>query len=300
MTDTQRYMDNDMIFTAMEECYRAIEMAPTYLPLHMRLAEIFLHHNMIEDAVAKYLHVADAYAIWGDTIQANSVYQRVLQLAPMDITVRSKLIDLASQQGHIDQALEHYLALADAYYQLAHLDKTIEVCNEALQLSPKSSAPKMWQTRILHLLGDMQMQRVDWRQATSVYQRLKSVSPEDEQARLQLIDLYFKQGQTDQAMQEVNELISYYQAQNQPGKVLSTLQQAVQLRPYEMPLRARLSQVYLERGMKQEAIAELDALGEMQLEAGIRQAAVETIKLIISLSPKNVRAYKRLLDQILG
>jgi len=90
------------------------------------------------------------------------------------------------------------------------------------------------------------------------------------------------------------------QEQNQPEKILPTLQQAVQLRPYETPLRARLSQAYLKQGLKQEAITELDALGEMQLEAGMRQEATETIKLIISLSPKNVRAYKRLLDQILG
>ncbi len=300
LADTQRYMDSDMIFTAMEECYRAIEMAPTYLPLHLRLAEIFLHQDLLEDAVAKYMHVADVYVVWGNTSQAHSVYQRVLQLAPMDVNVRSKLIDLAIQQGRIDQALEHYLALADAYYQLAHLDKTIEVYKKALQLSPKSSSPKKWQIRILHLLADMQMQRVDWRQATTIYQQIKSLAPEDEQARLQLIDLHFKQGQTDQAMQEVDELTTYYQEQNQLEKVLSTLQQAVQLRPYEMPLRARLSQVYLKRGLKQEAIAELDALGEMQLEAGMRKEAVETIKLIISLSPKNVRAYKQLLDQILG
>ncbi len=300
LADTQRYMDNDMIFTAMEECYRVIEMSPLYLPLHIRLAEILLRQNMIEQAVAKYLTVADVYAVWDNTTQANSVYQRVLQLAPMDITVRSKMIDLAIQQEQFDQALEHYLALADAYYQLAHIDKTIEVYREALQLSSKSSSPQAWQVKVLHLLGDMQMQRVDWRQATTVYQQLKSLAPDNEQARLQLIDLYFKQGQTDQAMQEVDELVAYYQEQDQPEKVLSTLQQAVQLRPYEMPLRVRLSQVYLTRGLKQEAIAELDALGEMQLEAGMRQKAVETIKLIISLSPKNVRAYKQLLDQILG
>lgn len=300
LADTQGYIDNGMILTAMEECYRAIEMAPTYLPLHIRLAEIFLRYDMLDNAVAKYLTVADVYAIWGNVTQANSIYQRILQLAPMDVTVHSKLIDLAIQQGQTDQALEHYLALADAYYQLAHIDKTIEVYNEALQLSPKSPSPKKWQIKILHLLGDMRMQRVDWRQATTVYQQIRSLAPEDEQARLQLIDLYFKQGQTDQAMQEVDELILYYQEQNQPEKILPTLQQAVQLRPYETPLRARLSQVYLKQGLKQEAITELDALGEMQLEAGMRQEATETIKLIISLSPKNVRAYKRLLDQILG
>jgi hypothetical protein len=50
--------------------------------------------------------------------------------------------------------------------------------------------------------------------------------------------------------------------------------------------------------MKREAIAELDALGEMQLEAGLRDEAVQTVKQIIALKPANVEAYRRLLDHI--
>jgi hypothetical protein len=50
--------------------------------------------------------------------------------------------------------------------------------------------------------------------------------------------------------------------------------------------------------MKRKAVAELDALGEMQLEAGLRNEAVQTVKQIIALEPANVKAYRRLLDHI--
>jgi hypothetical protein len=52
--------------------------------------------------------------------------------------------------------------------------------------------------------------------------------------------------------------------------------------------------------MKGEAIAELDALGELQLEAGLEEEARETIQRIISLGPEDIEAYRQLLEQLGG
>jgi tetratricopeptide (TPR) repeat protein len=152
--------------------------------------------------------------------------------------------------------------------------------------------------QILHKIGDINMQRVDWRRATAAYEEIKALSPDDEQARMYLFDLYQKQGQTHKALAELRELVRYYEAKGQPQKALSILKDAVQLRPQEMFLRALLARVYAQQGMKREAIAELDALGEMQLEAGLRDEAAQTVKQIIALEPPNVEAYRQLLDHI--
>lgn len=300
LVETQKYMDSNLLRTAAEECFWAMEKAPTYLPLHLRLAEILLRQGLTEEATAKYMTVAEVYQVWGENRQASNIYKRILDLAPADVKVRSKIIDLLISERKIDEALENYMALADIYYHLARLNKTLEKYNEALRLSSQSSRPREWQVEILHKIGDIHIQRVDWNQALAAYQRIKSLSPGDEKARLQLVDLYFKQGKSEQAAQELDSLTAYYKEQGQSDKVLSILQEAVEMRPYEMALRARLSQTYLERGLKQKAIDELDALGEMQLEAGMNKEAIETIKLIISLGPKNIKAYKQLLAQLLG
>ena len=70
------------------------------------------------------------------------------------------------------------------------------------------------------------------------------------------------------------------------------------LHPQQMPLRARLARAYVDAGRQEEAIGELDALGELQLEAGLRKQAMATVKYIISLNPKNVEAYRQLLAQL--
>lgn len=298
MSRAQEYMNRNMWLTAIEELYQAIEMAPTYLPLHLHLAEVFVRQERLEEAIAKYLSVAEVYRMRGEEQQAIGVYKRVLKISPMDVDVRARMAGLLVRRGEIDQALEQYMALADSYYQLAQIEKALETYDEALHLAPRASHPQKWQVQILHKIGDINVQRVDWRRATAAYEELKALSPEDAQVRMCLFDLYQKQGQINKALAELKELVQYYQAQNQPQKALNILKEAVQLRPREMSLRALLARVYVQQGMKHEAVAELDALGEMQLEAGLRDEAVQTVKQIIALKPANVEAYRQLLEHI--
>jgi tetratricopeptide (TPR) repeat protein len=298
MAMSQEYIKRNMLLTAIEEIYRVIEMAPTYLPLHLRLAEVFVRQERTEEAIAKYMAVAEVYHMRSDDRQAISVYKRVLKMAPMNVNVRDMMINLLVNQGETEQAMEQYMSLANDYYQLAQIDKALEKYEEALHLASRASNGRTWKVQILHKIGDINLQRVDWRKATAAYEEIKALSPDDEQVRMYLFDLYQKQGQINKAMAELKELVEYYETKNQPQKALSILKDAVQLRPQEMPLRALLARVYAQQGMKREAIAELDALGEMQLEAGLRDEAVQTVKQIIALNPANVEAYRQLLDHI--
>jgi hypothetical protein len=50
--------------------------------------------------------------------------------------------------------------------------------------------------------------------------------------------------------------------------------------------------------MKKEAIAELDTLGELQLEAGRRRDARETLRTIIALEPDEKEGYTQLLREL--
>jgi tetratricopeptide (TPR) repeat protein len=295
---SQEYLKRNMLLTAAEECFRAIEIAPTYLPLHLRLADIFLRQDRTEEAITKYLTVADVYQIRGDISRSSVVYQRVLRLAPMDIAVRSRLIELHLRTGEADQALEQYMSLADTYYQLAQVDKALEKYNEALRLTPKSSSEKHWRTTILDRIGDIYRQRVDWRQATRAYEGILAVESDNEKAWLTLIDLYGKQGEIKKVVAALDQLTELYKSQGKYRKMLSVLEEAVKTHPREMALRERMGRAYAEQGMRKQAIAELDALGELQLDAGMHQQAAQTIQIILRLGPDNPQAYQQLLAQI--
>ncbi len=295
---SQEYMRRGALTAATDICYRAIESAPTYLPLHVRLAEIFVQDGRIEDAVTKYQVVVDLYLIRKEIRRAIAVYKRMLRLSPMDVGARARLIDLLISSGEIDQALEQYLALADAYYQLAQVDKAMEKYAEALRLTPRASEEQAWRLRLLRKMADVQMRRGNWREAAELCQQIVVLRPDDERARLQRIDLCYKLGRDQEADKETVEMITYYRSRGQGDRVLALLQEAVRLQPTQMALRARLARAYMDAGLKEKAIAELDTLGELQLKAGLREHAIATIRLIIGLNPPNVEMYRKILSRL--
>jgi tetratricopeptide (TPR) repeat protein len=295
---SQEYMKRGALTAATEICYRAIESASTYLPLHLRLAEIFVQDGRIEDAVTKYQAVAELYLVREERRLAIGVYKRVLRLMPMDVVIRSRLIDLLTKSGEIDQALEQYLALADSYYQLAQVNKALEKYTEALRLVPRASDEQKWRANLLRKMADVQMRRANWREAAAFYRQLLAVVPDDERARLQMIDLSYKLGGEKLADKEVKDMLEEYHSRGEGERALPLLQEAVRLYPQQMALRARLARAYIDANMQEEAISELDMLGELQLDAGLREQAIATVRLIISLQPQRIEAYRQLLSQL--
>jgi tetratricopeptide (TPR) repeat protein len=294
------YLRRDKLYSAMEVAYSAIMNAPYYLPLHLRLAETLWGSGRTEAALAKFLTVADTYSARGDARQAIGIYNRILRMAPMDVNVRTRLIEMLVSYGQIDRALEQYLQLADAYYQLADMDKARDVYQDALKLAPRGSPERNWQAQILHKTGDIHIQRADWRRALPVYEQIKTISPGDERARLALVDLYFKTNQPQTAIKEIDLLSAEYKTAGKIDKIIAILDDQVRAHPTDMALRARLARVYIENRQRAAGIEQLDALGDLQINAGMKREAIATIRAIIALNPSNVAEYRQLLAQIEG
>jgi len=294
----QEYARRGMSYAALEECYYALGLAPTYLPIHRQQAQVLVAMEKVNEAVSKLVVIADAYRMRGSLRAATAIYQRALKLTPMDTVVRAKLIDLLVSHGEIDKALEHYLILADTYHNLAQIDQARETYQEALELAPRGSSESGWRVRILHKIGDIYMQRVDWRRAVGVYEQIRTLAPDDEQARSTLMDLYYRFDRPELAIVELDSLVRIYQDSGNTQRVFAILEDAVRERPDDIPLRTRLAQVHLDAGHADQALVHLDRLGDLQLEAERYEDAKATIRAIIALQPPNVVAYQQLLDQL--
>jgi tetratricopeptide (TPR) repeat protein len=292
------YYDRGQLFSAMDEAYHAIENAPTYLPIHLRMADILLQENRLEDALAKYVAVAETYEVRGDPQRASRILEKVVRLAPIDPGARNRLIQLLVSQGRIDEALSQHLDLAEAYYRQADLNGARQTFTNALRLAQRSSGERAWSVQILHAMGDIDMQRLDLRQATRVYQQIKTLAPADEKARLLLVDLNYRLGQAAQALNEADDYLRFCIQQGAFEGAIAFLEELVRQRPDEPGLRTRLAHLYQERGRMADAIAQLDALGSMQLRAGQQAKAAETVRAILAMQPDTTDSYRQLLAQL--
>lgn len=296
----QEYHRRKRIYSALEELLRTISKAPYYLPVHYLLANLLQETGHLEESAEKFRTIAHVYEIRGQTLQALATYREILQFLPLDIAVHRRVIDLLVQRGQIDDALNQYLQMADAYYQLAEPERAREVYSEALRLAPRGVQDGHWEVRILHKMADLDIQRLDWHAAIKDNEEILRISPDDERAHLALYRLYPRVGRRHLGINALDKLLKRYLEKHKVDKALAVLDDLICEEPESVPLRARGAQLYLNVGNRDKALEHLDILGDLQLDLGQKEAAVRTVKAILALNPPNIDAYADLYRELTG
>ncbi len=295
---SQEYAKRGMYTTAMEEAYRAIQVSPGYLPAHWQLGEMLAKQDQREVASRKFTVVGNTHRARGDINSAISSYERVAVLNPLDVSMRARLIDMLKSHGQIDGAIKHLIEMGKSYYQLAQVDHARELYQEGLKLAPRGSADGKWRAKLLRAIAEIDMERLDWRRAVSAYRELRLEEPNDERTAITLIDLYYKIGQPELGLKELDRYLIQLVKSGRGAKVLGILEDMASQRPGNAGLVERLSRLYIQQKRIPEAVSLLDKLGEAQLETGDNEGAIKSIETIIRLKPANVAMYLQLIKQL--
>ena len=284
--------------SAMDESFHALQYAPTYLPLHTLMGELLVREGHIDEAIAKYTVVASAYGVRGESSQATKLLRRVIDLAPMDLKARTRMIDQLIARGQVNDAINEYLELADIYYRLAELDMARKTYTTALHVVQQKNADRSWNVHILQRMADIDMQRLDWKQALRVFEQIRTLRPDDEAVRKNLIDLNLRMAQQSQAIAELDSYLSYMEDNGKKEQAIPFLENLVAENEDQVMLRRALAGLYQQTGQTDEAIAQLDAIGELLINSGNKEDATDVIQQILLLNPPNADEYRTLLEQL--
>jgi tetratricopeptide (TPR) repeat protein len=224
MKRIDRLMDQGLHSSALEEALLALDFAPTYLTLHRRMAEIQIASGRTEAGYLKLNMIAETHRVRGESAQAADVYMKILQHSPVDLPARTKLIDLLVQQDRGDEALNQSMALAEIYKDMAEIDLARKTLANSLRLSQQMSTGNGWSLQILHMMGDIDLSRLDQRRALRVYEQIRSIDPSDDKARVSLIDLNLRIGQEDQAAKELDSYLEYLVESGRGAEALNLLE----------------------------------------------------------------------------
>jgi tetratricopeptide (TPR) repeat protein len=295
-----RYMRQGLLTLAMDEAHRAVEFSPNYLPIHVRMAEIMVREGRLRNAVAKYNTIARTYLARGENDRARKILRDVLEMAPLDVAVRESLIELLEMEEKWDEALDQYIDLADTHHQLGNFDKSRETYVLAERIALRVNATPEKIVRIKHRIADIDQMRLDTRKAQKIYEEIIQLDPNDERAHRMLVDINYRQGNQVEAIRRLDKLLGLYARNKQVNRITQLLEELVTLYQNDTGLRSRLAAIYRQLGRKHDAIVQLDALGELQLEAGLHKDAANTIRQIITLNPDHIEDYRKLLAQLGG
>jgi len=287
------------ISSALEEAYFALKFAPSYLPLHIQIAELLMLSGKTEEALYKFTLLSTLYELRGEANQSVRLLNRVVQMAPTDTNIRNRLIDVLSNQGKVKEAIQQTLNLAGVYYQLADLDKARSSYTEALRLAQQARIDRSEIVQILYKIADIDMQRLDLRQATRVFEQIRTIEPEDMTARTHLVDMNFRLGQENAAITEIDSFVSLLENGGKRTRAVDFLTLLIEERGEKLELRKRLADVLVRCGRIPDAVDQLDVIANALLDSGNKGGATTMIKAIITLNPPNVKDYQNALQQLI-
>jgi tetratricopeptide (TPR) repeat protein len=291
MSNVHKMARAGQLRSAMEEAYYSLQYAPTYLPLHTLISDLLIQDDNLPDAITKLSVVAHAYGVRGESKQATKILQKVIQLSPMDLSLRNRLIDQLVARGQVEEALVEYLDLADLYYHQAELAVARKTFTIALRLCQQSNVSSDWNVQILKRMADIDMQHLDWRQACRIYEQIRTIRPNDMTVRKYIIDLNIRLGQPNQASAEIDNFIANLDSSGLRPDAIPFLEDLLEEYPNQATLRHYLAEEYRQAGRIKDAIVQLDSLGEICLDEGDTQAAILAMESIIALNPPNIDQY---------
>ncbi len=299
LTMVRRLTTENKLRSAMDEAFNALQDSPNYLPLHIQIGEILLLEGRVQDAVQKFLLVGDLYSLRGEAHQAIRLLNRVVNIAPLDLKVRGKLIELLIAQGKTDEAIQQNMNMANTYYQLAELDSARQSYYAALRLAQTVHTEDSWSVPILYKVADIDVQRLDWRQAIRVLEQIRTIEPEEMNARMQIVDLNFRLGQDSAALSEVDQFTSLMDNSGKRKISIEFVNNLLNERPDQLELRKRLAELYARDRQIPQAVEQLNKVADAMIAAGNKRGAAAMLQTIIALKPADVAVYQQALNRLM-
>jgi len=97
---------------------KIIKLDPTRLEVYERLAELYHRQGLLNEARTQYQVLADYYVKHDNATSAIAIYERMVDVAPDDPSLRARLAELYRNHRLIDKAMVQYRRIAEL--MLAH------------------------------------------------------------------------------------------------------------------------------------------------------------------------------------
>src|SRR5215213_4054189 len=115
--------------------YKKIErLRPGDPVIALKLADLYANQNLVHDARAQYLVVADAYTKSGDNKRALDTLRKIADLDPNNNEIRLKLANGYLKENMRLESAAAFVQAANRFHQIGSHDQALDAYNKALQL----------------------------------------------------------------------------------------------------------------------------------------------------------------------
>ena len=259
--------------------------------------------------------MVDEYIKRGRIRDAGDVLRKMAEIDPSDLKVRSKLADLYARDGNPEKAVDEYVAIADELHQEGPPGRgpagpregpALEAAQPAAALGGGPGPPRPEELRegdraprggaprdpgrprdLAPARRGLPRVQADRRGRARPRGAARSATPSDQDARLQMGQVYLAEGRFDEAFDQFLPVVDKLVERRQVDRAAALLQQIVQRNAAHIKSLAKLVEVY-RLSRKDTLVAQTYSPDDRGLHAtgGLDQAA-SILEILVQLEPHN-------------
>ncbi|MCZ7582866.1 MAG: tetratricopeptide repeat protein [Deltaproteobacteria bacterium] len=232
------------------------------------------------------------------------------EIAALDVTredAGEKVLDALVNAGHRDEAARELVRLAGAAAKAGDDERREDFLTRAVALQPdsveareqlgalyESSGRTEDGARVASELIRLYEKAQSWDRVESLHLRRLVAQPDDAETRNALIALYDRTGEADKAALLLFDMADAAQSAGKADAQIVHLHRVVDLQPTNEEAHRKLFEAYRDAGRNDEAVAELLALVDLNLDADRPRAAEKLLREVFTLEPNHQQAQQML------
>jgi tetratricopeptide (TPR) repeat protein len=119
--------------------YKKLSKLKPSLDCVLRLAELYTQQGLFNDARSQYKQVAEEFLRTGELEQATRIFQKILEMDPENVAMRTKLAEVYVRLGKKAEAWQIFSAAVDSLRARAAIEPAMEIVQRMLVLDPNNS-----------------------------------------------------------------------------------------------------------------------------------------------------------------
>lgn len=295
------------------------KLDPSVVEPYARLADLYAKQGLVMEAKGQYQIVSEDQLKRGRLKEAAETLRKMVEIDSADLKTRSRLADIYTKEGSTDKAVSEYIAISDELNLKGHPAEAIQVLEKGLKIDNGTSvrahlgklhlAQRSYDKAIAYLeevtaqdsspdslmqLGQAYLGAKRVADAQSTLESVLSKSPESQEARVILVQIYAVQGRADEAFDGVLPLVEQLLLKRDADRASNLLLQITSRSPHHVRTLQKLVEVARVRQDDRAVVKALNALLEAHIAAGSDRAAEDTAEQLVQVEPENEQFKARL------
>lgn len=149
------FRDDGFSLKALATYKKILNIDPLDASALLALGELNEEKNIVSDAIKFYLAAADSFVKGKKKDDAAKVYEKIFGLAPENIPLRMKIVEMMTKQGFAGRAASEYRAIGQHCEDKGEFDKAKEFYIKSLDVNSGSRQTMLDLSRIAQKTGDL-------------------------------------------------------------------------------------------------------------------------------------------------